>query len=103
MRRIALIVLLAFLPSLLPAQDTWTDARKQEMANKVRQEFLFAWNGYKTHAWGHDELRPISRTARDWYGPSLLMTPVDALDTMTLMGLDDEAATTRDYSARNVN
>ena len=103
MRRIALIVLLAFLPSLLPAQDTWTDARKQEMANKVRQEFLFAWNGYKTHAWGHDELRPISRTARDWYGPSLLMTPVDALDTMTLMGLDDEAAKTRDYIARNLN
>ena len=35
------------------------------------------------YAWGHDELRPLTKTARDWYGPSLLMTPVDALDTMT--------------------
>src|SRR5512142_3533710 len=99
MRRIALILLLALFPSLLPGQNTWTDARKQEMADKVRQEFLFAWNGYKTYAWGHDEVRPISRTAKDWYGPSLLMTPVDALDTMTLMGLDDEAAKTREYIA----
>src|SRR5512146_3526936 len=103
MPRIALIALLALIPALLPAQDAWTDARKQEMTDKVRQEFLFAWNGYKTHAWGHDELRPISRTAKDWYGPSLLMTPVDALDTMTLMGFNDEAAKTRDYIARNLN
>jgi mannosidase alpha-like ER degradation enhancer 2 len=103
MRRFALIALLALTPTLLPAQNTWTDARKQEMANRVRQEFLHAWNGYKTYAWGHDELRPISRTPKDWYGPSLLMTPVDALDTMTLMGLNDEAATTRDYIAEHLN
>jgi mannosidase alpha-like ER degradation enhancer 2 len=103
MRRFAFIALLALIPSLLSAQSTWTDARKQEMANRVRKEFLFAWNGYKTYAWGHDELRPISRTPRDWYGPSLLMTPVDALDTMTLMGLNDEAGKTRDYIARNFN
>jgi mannosidase alpha-like ER degradation enhancer 2 len=31
------------------------------------------------------------------------MTPVDALDTMALMGLDDEAAKTRDYIARDHN
>src|SRR5512146_3523632 len=103
MRRFASIVLLTLIPTLLPAQNTWSDARKQEMASRVRQEFLFAWNGYKTYAWGHDELRPISRTPKDWYGPSLLMTPVDALDTMTLMGLNDEASKTRDYIARNLN
>ncbi len=103
MRQFALIALFALIPTLVPAQDTWTDARKQEMATRVRQEFLFAWNGYKTYAWGHDELRPISRTSKDWYGPSLLMTPVDALDTMTLMGLTDEAGKTRDYIARNLN
>jgi mannosidase alpha-like ER degradation enhancer 2 len=103
MRRFALLALLALIPTVLPAQDTWTEVRRQEMANSVRQEFLFAWNGYKTYAAGHDELRPISRTPKDWYGPSLLMTPVDALDTMTLMGLNDEAAKTRDYIARNLN
>jgi hypothetical protein len=28
---------------------------------------------------------------RDWYGDPLLMTPVDALDTLRLAGLDAEA------------
>ena len=33
----------------------------------------------------------MSRTAKDWYGDSLLMTPVDSLDTLILMGFKDEA------------
>ena len=37
----------------------------------------------------------MSRAPRDWYGDPLLMTPVDALDTMLLMGLDDDAAKTK--------
>jgi mannosidase alpha-like ER degradation enhancer 2 len=40
---------------------------------------------------GHDELRPLSKEPRDWYGQSLLMTPVDSLDTLLLMGFNDEA------------
>ena len=69
--------------------------KQTEMANRVRQEFLHAWNGYKQYAWGHDELKPLSKSYRDWYGVSLYMTPVDALDTMILMGLDDEAVEAR--------
>jgi hypothetical protein len=61
------------------------------MAARVKAEFLHAWNGYKRYAWGHDELKPLSRKPFDWYGQSLLMTPVDALDTLVLMGLDKEA------------
>ncbi|HEX9887236.1 MAG TPA: GH92 family glycosyl hydrolase [Longimicrobiales bacterium] len=61
-------------------------------AERVRQEFLHAWEGYRAYAWGHDDLRPLSRSFRDWYDASLLMTPVDAFDTMLLMGLDEEAA-----------
>jgi mannosidase alpha-like ER degradation enhancer 2 len=60
-------------------------------AARVREELLHAWRGYEKSAWGHDELRPVSRTARDWYGESLCMTPVDALDTLLLMGLTEEA------------
>lgn len=61
------------------------------MAERVKAEFLHAWRGYKRYAWGHDALLPLSKGARDWYGQSLLMTPVDALDTLLVMGLDDEA------------
>ncbi len=74
----------------------WTAQQKSEMADGVRQEFLHAWNGYKQYAWGHDELQPLSKSYHDWYGTSLLMTPVDALDTMVLMGLKDEAKADRE-------
>lgn len=67
-----------------------------QAAERVRQEFLHAWNGYKQYAWGHDELMPLSKSYRDWYGVPLLMTPVDALDTMVLMGLDDQAKEARE-------
>ncbi|HEX7130388.1 MAG TPA: glycoside hydrolase family 47 protein, partial [Rhodanobacteraceae bacterium] len=61
------------------------------MAARVKAEFLHAWNNYKRYAWGHDELKPLSKAPHDWYGQSLLMTPVDALDTLVLMGLKEDA------------
>jgi ER degradation enhancer, mannosidase alpha-like 2 len=60
-------------------------------ANRVREAFLHAWSGYEQYAWGHDQLLPLSRGARDWYPASLVMTPLDAFDTMWLMGLSAEA------------
>jgi mannosidase alpha-like ER degradation enhancer 2 len=65
------------------------------LAARVRTEFLHAWNNYERYAWGHDALRPLSKTGHDWYGQSLLMTPVDALDTLILMHLDTEAERAR--------
>ncbi len=73
------------------------------MAKHVREQFLHAWNGYKQFAWGHDELKPLSKSYRDWHCASLCMTPVDALDTMILMGLDDEAAKTRAFIDKNLS
>src|SRR5438093_4120383 len=75
----------------------------KKLAAEVRTEFLHAWNGYKKYAWGHDDLKPLSRTFHDWYAEPLLMTPVDALDTMILMGLKDEANHTREYIAKNLS
>src|SRR3977135_41198 len=76
---------------------------KPQLANEVRSEFLHAWNGYKKYAWGHDDLKPLSRSYHDWYAEPLLMTPVDALDTMILMGLKEEAAGTRAYIATTLS
>ena len=71
------------------------DDDAQQLAARVRTEFLHAWNSYERYAWGHDALRPLSKTAHDWYGQSLLMTPVDALDTLLLMRFDAEAERAR--------
>jgi mannosyl-oligosaccharide alpha-1,2-mannosidase len=65
-----------------------------EIAAMVRAEFLHAWQGYKRIAWGRDEMRPVSATANDFFikGHSLGLSIVEALDTLYVMGLDDEFA-----------
>src|SRR5262249_46817623 len=70
-------------------------AAADDIANQVRTEFLGSWQAYERLVWGHDELRPVSKTPRDWYGESLLMTPVDSLDTLLLMGFKTEADNAR--------
>ena len=76
---------------------------KLKLADQVRAEFLHAWNGYQKYAWGHDDLKPLSKTHHDWYAEPLLLTPVDALDTMILMGLNAEAKRTREYIVKNLS
>jgi ER degradation enhancer, mannosidase alpha-like 2 len=81
----------------------WTIAADSALASEVRNEFLHAWNAYKQYAWGHDGLRPLSKSYYDWYGESFYMTAVDALDTMILMGLTEEADSTREYIVRHLS
>jgi len=76
---------------------------RAKLAAEVKTEFLHAWNGYKKYAWGHDDLKPLSKTHHDWYPQPLLMTPVDSLDTMILMGLKKEAAETHKYIVENLS
>lgn len=73
------------------------------MAARVKTEFLHAWKGYTQYARDHDALKPLSKTPHDWYGQSLLMTPVDALDTLVVMNLDAEADKTRDLITRELS
>ena len=64
---------------------------KKEYSDNVKQAFKHAWNAYKKYAWEQDQVKPLSKTFRNWYNESLLMTPVDAFDTMVLMGLKEES------------
>ncbi len=77
--------------ALFPAAAADPSVNRAEMAGRVRAELLFAWQAYERFAWAHDELRPLSKAPRDWHAEPLLMTPVDALDTLLLMGFKDEA------------
>jgi len=88
---------------LTPAANPQERRSRQRLTNDVRTEFKHAWDGYKKYAWGHDDLRPLTKTYHDWYGQSLLMTPVDALDTMIIMGMKDEARVTREYIVKNLS
>ncbi|MBX7172794.1 MAG: glycoside hydrolase family 47 protein [Pyrinomonadaceae bacterium] len=83
--------------------QTSAKVNKTQLAAQVKTEFLHAWNGYKQYAWNHDDLKPLSKTYRDWYGTTLLMTPVDSLDSLYLLGFKEEADKTRKYITDNLS
>src|SRR6478752_5438381 len=94
---------LAALAILLVATAAQAQAvDKKAMAEQVRTEFKHSWDGYKQYCWGHDDLKPISKTCRDWYGTPVLMTQVDSLDSLYLLGFKKEADETREYIAKNL-
>ena len=86
-----------------PVPPSMTPTEKVAMAERVRTETLHAWNAYRKYAWGHDELHPLTRKPFDWYGHSLLMTPIDALDTLILMGLKPQADEARQLIDTKLN
>ena len=98
---LALLMLAVVLSSC--SSDRAIRSEKSQLADQVRQEFLHSWNAYKKYAWGTDMLRPVSKTPVNWYKSTLLMTPLDALDTMILMGLKEEADATREYIATHLS
>ena len=51
----------------------------------IVKAFMHAWSAYKKYAWGHDELKPLTKRYHEWLGIGL--TIVDSIDTMYIMGL----------------
>src|SRR4051812_17912776 len=110
--RLRLTTLLLALSILVVPMSTHAQTRngragrsvnQRALAARARGEFLHAWRGYVRYAWGHDELRPLSKAAHDWYGEPLYMTQVDALDTLILMGMRGEADRTREFIVKNLS
>ena len=66
------------------------------MQQKVIEACRHAWKGYMDYAKGYDDLQPLTKTGKNWYKTSLLMTPVDAYDTFVMLGMKKEAAEAKD-------
>ncbi|XP_078734248.1 mannosyl-oligosaccharide 1,2-alpha-mannosidase IB-like [Lampetra fluviatilis] len=65
----------------------------REKRDKIREMMKFAWDNYKTYAWGANELQPLSKIphATSIFGSARMgATIVDALDTLYIMGLHEE-------------
>jgi hypothetical protein len=73
------------------------------LAKEVKTEFLRTWKAYKTYAWGHDVLLPLSKGYKDWYEKSLHISLIDAYSTMMVMGLIEEAAGVEQYIMDSVD
>lgn len=65
--------------------------QREEKQKAVKAAFERSWSGYREKAWLHDELRPKSGGFRDPFC-TWAATLVDALDTLWIMGMEEEFA-----------
>lgn len=72
-------------PHLRQEWESLFDSR----AAMVKKSMQFVWENYRNHAWGFDELRPISGSGRNNWG-GIGMTLVDSLDTLWVMDMKEE-------------
>ena len=79
------------------APSEFGDISMERRRAAIAGSMLHAWRGYVTHAWPEDELAPVSKTGVEWLNVGL--TIVDALDTLLIMGLDDEVEEARSWIA----
>eukprot|EP01118_Nematostelium_gracile_P009339 TRINITY_DN3135_c0_g1_i2.p1 TRINITY_DN3135_c0_g1~~TRINITY_DN3135_c0_g1_i2.p1 ORF type:complete len:553 (-),score=112.58 TRINITY_DN3135_c0_g1_i2:19-1677(-) len=91
--------------TFIPPQPTETteDINKRNKAiitkkrrDQVRQAFIHAYNGYTEHAFGFDELRPVTNETNSSWG-AFGITIFDALDTMVLMNIEDLYTKSREW------
>ncbi|XP_055371488.1 mannosyl-oligosaccharide alpha-1,2-mannosidase IA isoform X1 [Condylostylus longicornis] len=76
------------------------DFEKREI---VKQMMKHAWDNYKLYAWGKNELRPLSQRAHSgsiFGSHELGATIIDGLDTLFIMGMNNEYEEGKDWIAR---
>lgn len=62
----------------------------------VKRAFLHAWGGYKSKAWGHDEVRPVTGHSSNGFN-GWGATIVDSLSTLLLLNLTEEYSLARTH------
>lgn len=69
---------------------------------KVKEAMLHAWTSYEKYAWGQDELQPQSKNGVNSFG-GLGATLIDSLDTLYIMGLDEQFQRAREWVANSLD
>lgn len=96
----------AGIPRIQADAPTESEAGRRERLARlgaVKESFVRSWEGYKKYAWMADEVMPLTRRANNPFG-GWAATLADALDTLWIMGLEEEfeaavrAAETIDFS-----
>ncbi|KAF4212122.1 hypothetical protein CNMCM8980_001459 [Aspergillus fumigatiaffinis] len=72
-------------------ETTSDKIQRVQRLSTIKAAFEHAWNGYKTSAMGHDEIKPLRGGFRDPF-MGWAATLVDSLDTLWIMDLKDEFA-----------
>ncbi|GFQ05649.1 mannosyl-oligosaccharide 1 2-alpha-mannosidase mns1 [Phtheirospermum japonicum] len=82
--------------------DVSEDPIDLQRREKVKDAMIHAWSSYEKYAWGHDELQPQTKNGVDSFG-GLGATLIDALDTLYIMGLDEQFQRARDWVAESLD
>jgi mannosyl-oligosaccharide alpha-1,2-mannosidase len=71
----------------LAKPSSWRD-----LAEDVRSEMRWAWRNYRDRAWGKDQIKPLSGGYESFplKDHHLGLSLIEALDTLWIMGLDEE-------------
>jgi mannosyl-oligosaccharide alpha-1,2-mannosidase len=82
--------------------------RKQDwraLGEDVREQMRWAWAQYRERAWGKDQIKPISGGFESFPLKThhLGLTIVEALDTLWIMGLDEEFRDGVEWVKRNLD
>ncbi|KAF9537621.1 hypothetical protein EC957_007868 [Mortierella hygrophila] len=72
-----------------PPESSQDRLRRESRLQAVRDGFEHAWTGYRDHAWGHDEVSPVSGGYKDNFN-GWGATMIDSLDTLVIMGFNKE-------------
>ncbi|PRQ37131.1 putative mannosyl-oligosaccharide 1,2-alpha-mannosidase [Rosa chinensis] len=83
-------------------EEDMDDPLNVERRNAVKDAMVHAWTCYEKYAWGRDELQPQTKDAADTFG-GLGATLVDSLDTLYIMGLDQQFQRAREWVATSLN
>ena len=75
------------------------------LGEDVRTEMRWAWREYRDHAWGKDQIKPLSGESESFplKDRHLGLTIIETLDTLWVMGLDDEFRDGVDWVKRNAH
>ena len=77
---------------LLPGEVLAETTDWRALGEDVRSEMRWAWRNYRERAWGKDQIKPISGGTESFplKDHHLGLSLIEALDTLWIMGLDDE-------------
>ncbi|KAE8704471.1 Mannosyl-oligosaccharide 1,2-alpha-mannosidase MNS2 [Hibiscus syriacus] len=78
------------------------DPIEMQRREKVKEAMVHAWSSYEKYAWGNDELQPQSKNGVDSFG-GLGATLIDALDTLYIMGLDEQFLKAKEWVAKSLD
>ena len=102
-RRQAAIALGAVAASPALAKGSAVDWRA--LGEDVKDEMRWAWGNYRAHAWGKDDFRPVSGGNKSFplKDRHLGLSLIEAMDTLWVMGLDQEFADALDWVKANAD